>query len=244
MLLSSVCGIFGNAGQANYAAGNTYQDALARYRVSIGERATSIDLGPVLDEGWVAEADGMMEKLGRLEILRPTSLVEIFAMLDYYCNPAQSYDISQSQAITGIRMPEDVIAKKREAPAAVQVPLFRHAFQIKSSNTGFARTDKKSLASEFLGATSSGDACMVVSTALKERVSRLLGLSHEQVRVDQSLASYGIDSLLGLELRNWLAKETRADIAVFEILGGASLNEIGELVVSKSAIKLAGWNTA
>ncbi|THC88924.1 hypothetical protein EYZ11_011625 [Aspergillus tanneri] len=32
ILLSSAAGIVGNSGQANYAAGCTFQDALARYR--------------------------------------------------------------------------------------------------------------------------------------------------------------------------------------------------------------------
>lgn len=50
VLLSSLCGIFGNGGQNNYAADNTFQDALARHRVSLGEKAIAIDLGVVLSK--------------------------------------------------------------------------------------------------------------------------------------------------------------------------------------------------
>ncbi|KAL3473275.1 KR domain-containing protein [Aspergillus californicus] len=46
-MFSSIPGIFGNRGQSNYAAGNTFLDALARYRVAIGEKGSSIDLGMV-----------------------------------------------------------------------------------------------------------------------------------------------------------------------------------------------------
>jgi hypothetical protein len=53
--ISSLTGIFGNRGQANYAAGNTYQDGLARYRKSIGLQASTVDLGSVLSVGFVAE---------------------------------------------------------------------------------------------------------------------------------------------------------------------------------------------
>jgi len=55
VLLSSATGILGNRSQANYASGNTYQDALAKHRVSKGLPATSIDLGSILSVGYVAE---------------------------------------------------------------------------------------------------------------------------------------------------------------------------------------------
>lgn len=55
IMLSSVTAIIGNRGQANYCAGNTFQDALAHYRVASNLPAVSIDLGAVREIGWVAE---------------------------------------------------------------------------------------------------------------------------------------------------------------------------------------------
>ena len=56
LYLSSVAGVVGSDGQANYAAGNTYMDSLAHYRVARGEKATSLDLGWMESEGAVAES--------------------------------------------------------------------------------------------------------------------------------------------------------------------------------------------
>ena len=53
--LSSVSGVVGGGGQANYAAANTYMDALVRYRTMRGEKATAIDLGWMESEGVAAE---------------------------------------------------------------------------------------------------------------------------------------------------------------------------------------------
>ncbi|KAH7069584.1 KR domain-containing protein [Paraphoma chrysanthemicola] len=45
VLLSSLAIFSSNVSQANYAAGNTFQDALADYRTAHGEQAISINLG-------------------------------------------------------------------------------------------------------------------------------------------------------------------------------------------------------
>ena len=55
VMLSSISGIMGNRGQSNYCAGNTYQDALAHYRRSLGLTAHAIDLGAVSGMGWLEE---------------------------------------------------------------------------------------------------------------------------------------------------------------------------------------------
>ncbi|TGO53087.1 hypothetical protein BCON_0130g00320 [Botryotinia convoluta] len=57
-LLSSISGIVGKKGQANYATGNTFLDAFAQYRETLGLRANSVDLGLIEDVGYVAEQEG------------------------------------------------------------------------------------------------------------------------------------------------------------------------------------------
>ena len=51
VLLSSSAGVMGARGQANYNAGNGFQDSLAHYRRKNGHAAVSLDLGIILGAG-------------------------------------------------------------------------------------------------------------------------------------------------------------------------------------------------
>lgn len=64
VMLSSITSIVGNRGQANYAAGNAYQDALAMQLVSKGIKAASINLGTIKTVGYIAENRERMQKQG------------------------------------------------------------------------------------------------------------------------------------------------------------------------------------
>ena len=46
LFLSSASGVIGNRGQANYAPGDVFQDALAHHAKSHGYNAALIDFGP------------------------------------------------------------------------------------------------------------------------------------------------------------------------------------------------------
>ncbi|MCJ1240544.1 hypothetical protein MMC14_008548 [Varicellaria rhodocarpa] len=232
ILLSSACGIFGNSGQSNYVAGNVYQDALARYRVSIcGEKATALDLGPLLCEGYLAENDSIRERFMRKTFLMTTTQDELLALLDFYCSP----DLPPStpltcQTITGLELPSHLQARGLEIPSLMHQPLFRTFFQIdKFTDTALfgssahgidgALTDFRSV---FAAANSLPEAAAAVSDALKKKLSHIIGTPEGDMQPHKRMESYGVDSLVAVELRNWFAKEMAADIAVF-VKGGILL---------------------
>lgn len=55
ILLSSMTGIAGKSSQANYAAGGSFQDKIARRRANQDLSAVSTDLGMVRSVGYIAE---------------------------------------------------------------------------------------------------------------------------------------------------------------------------------------------
>jgi hypothetical protein len=240
IMLSSMAGIFGNVGQSSYCAGNTYQDALARYRTAIGERALSLDLGVITGGGYVADNREVMDRLMMLNLFRPLNLEEVLTLVEYGCSPhLQPTQPFQSQIITGFELPADIEWKGRDVPSAMEQAIFCHmrqancSFKQKHESTSHVRTFR----SIFTEAEFAVAAATIVAEALKMKVSRVLGIPVEQISTGSALDSYGVDSLVGLELRNWLSKESDAELAVFDILGGATLMKIGKMVASKSSLR-------
>lgn len=248
ILLSSVSGVVGNGGQANYAAGNAYQDALARYRVAQGERATALDIGALLSEGVLAENDSALIRSIRTGILPPMSQAELFALLDQYCDPGFKTPFSElkCQSMTGIEIPANIQAMGMEAPYWIHQPLFRHLHQIRPSrgispSSGTTFNLRHDFESSFAAAGSLAEAGTILSEALSLKLSKVLGLPLERIDPSRPMGSYGVDSLVAVELRNWLAREVSAEVAIFEILGEPSIASLAVAVARRSQFRSPTW---
>jgi acyl carrier protein len=239
-MLSSVCGIFGNAGQSNYAAGNTFQDALARYRVAKGQKSLAMDVGAVLSEGFVAENKDVMDRLLRLNLLQPNTMSEVFAIMDFVMSsPTLAADPAMAQVVMGLLLPAEIMARGLDVPLALKDPLFRHihAADVTGKSVQGSNRQEKTFKTDFAEVFSIEKAGLVVTEALQSKISRVTGIAAAQIKTGDSLATYGIDSLVAVELKNWLEGEFSADIAVFEILGGATLEDIGMTTATRTTLQ-------
>ena len=234
VMLSSVAGIFGNRGQANYAAGNTFQDALAAFRLSQGMKASVIDVGSVSGVGWVAENRQKMSVPGEnlFEFLDENDLNSTLEfMIDPRHDKQRTGESQQdSQLILGLPTAELRRQHCIALPAYLNFSLFTHQRTI--TVTGHHETGEQNTVSTktLLAATAMlSEAVEVVSDGIVEKLSALLAIPATDID-RQRFGFYCVDSLVAMEFRSWIRKELNAEVSVLDIMGAQNIQALSEKI--------------
>ncbi|KAK4236508.1 lovastatin diketide synthase LovF [Achaetomium macrosporum] len=249
ILFSSIAGIVGSQAQANYAAGNTFQDELARYRVAqLGERALSVNLSLVQGDGFAVEHPELAQQFVMTKHVVEMSQDEMLGLLDHVCSPDAAADLPP-QIVMGLDLPAHARARGLDPPGWMHEPMFANLHQLEmdapeggdgGSDDGGDGKNKKGQGSQgpdlltrVRDAPALADAARVVSDALVNKLCKVLARAPESFDRAQPLHVYGVDSLVAVELRNWFLQGLKVDVAVFEILGGSTCETIGRGVAEK-----------
>ncbi|ROV97081.1 hypothetical protein VMCG_07540 [Cytospora schulzeri] len=235
IMLSSLAGIIGNASQSNYSAAGAYQDALARYRVGKNLPGVSIDVGIVKSVGYVAERPGVTERMSRLgympisedQLLRvlESAILEPYSpqvLLGLQTGPGRVWDLNgESQLGRDARFSAlrycQTMKKSQE----------KTSFGAKNSREELTLSDK------LAEVTSRDDAEKLVSQAIAEKLSTIFMIPIGEIDPTTKLSHYGVDSLVAVELRNFVTLQAAAEVSIFDILQSSSLKALASSVAGK-----------
>ncbi|KAI2942232.1 hypothetical protein CBS147321_5394 [Aspergillus niger] len=254
ILLSSLAGVIGHISQANYAAGNTFQDAFAAYRRSLGQRAVALDLGWMREIGVAAEQEHLAMRVDAAPSMAGISEAEFLALLERCCdpaaNPVTTTISSKPQILVGVVTPAQLRAHGHETPTWLTE---RSMFQtLRQEATGPGETDgadnspinsggdtsPSNWHRAFARADSSSAAVTVVIEGLTRKLARSLSLtSPSEIDQQRSLALQGVDSLLAVEMRQWVSRAFGAEVSALDITSAPNLEELAGMVVAYSEVK-------
>ncbi|MCJ1384548.1 hypothetical protein MMC17_007665 [Xylographa soralifera] len=232
-LLSSISGVIGQKGQANYSAANVFLDAFASYRLAQDLTAHSVNLGVIEDVGYVAEQGGMQNHFDDRQWIGINEYVLHKIMgLSLLQQTAAINTASASQLITGIPVP--LPADSELVYDARFSPLFRPDSDGETPGSG-ANSGEKDVQALLLLRSSGADPAALINAAVAavgSKFERTLRLT-EPMEAAKSLSTYGLDSLSAVELRNWIRMELGVEVTVLEITSASSLTALCEKTVSK-----------
>ncbi|MCA9542094.1 MAG: SDR family NAD(P)-dependent oxidoreductase, partial [Myxococcales bacterium] len=184
VLFSSAAGTLGNPGQGSYAAANAFLDALAAHRRARGLPGLSLAFGP-----WQQQGVGMAAHLGdagRRRMadggLRTLSVGDGLRALDAALGAGEAHLVPI--ALDRARLAPDGPALLRSLAQPRPLP----------------RASTAAVAPDPAALTRAG-----ALDAIRAAAAVVLGLPDAAVPLDAPLTALGLDSLMGLEVRNRLA---------------------------------------
>ncbi|MET0493598.1 MAG: thioester reductase domain-containing protein [Actinoplanes sp.] len=200
VMFSSVAGVIGGAGQANYAAANAMLDGLAAYRHSRGLAATSVAWG-IWDQ-----AGGITAGLGDADRQRIARAG--FPAIDLAHGPAM-LDAALTTGRPAVTVTPVDLGAMRSRPS--QVPfLFRELAgrPPRPVARSAGNTTGPSLLDAFALLDPAGQDRMILDLVRQEAAGVLGHADPGAIEDQRSFAELGADSLTAVELRNRLTAET------------------------------------
>ncbi|KAK1842828.1 polyketide synthase [Colletotrichum chrysophilum] len=219
--LASGANVVGNVGQSIYCQTSSFLDAFAQWRSRAGKPTISISLPVVDDVGYVIQ-QGMREQL--------------LEKLGFYISIAQVHTVIKGAIIgpsSGLNIDSRAIAfVLYDSPQGKSHGLEERSRYLSALRQKKWRKNKHALDNHGDGEVAAGGRLSLLD-ALAGKVSSITMMSREDVTPTRSLIEYGLDSLVSVELRNWIKREYGADLALTQIVGAPDLQALADVIVTR-----------
>ena len=213
---SSMAGLLGSAGQANYAAANAFLDSLAVLQRSRGTPALSVQWGPWKEAGMAADLDqGYRARYARmgLEAIGPEDGVEMFGRL-------LSTDLAQAGVF------------RIDARCLLDSPSWRRLASYLEPLAGGPSPPSAAVPADDIldrvRAAASKDRPAILTAWLTGEIARVLGMAAGSTpEPEDDMARLGVDSLMAAELRQVLQTRLATEIKAASLFEHRTIAELG-----------------
>ncbi|KAF2260802.1 ketoacyl-synt-domain-containing protein [Lojkania enalia] len=232
IMLSSAANIAGTSGQGNYNAGNAVQDAFAHSVNS--KRCHYLTFSPGMIEGAdVLHGDEVRVKALHRSGFTPIQRDELDKMIEYLLSSAAHADRC-SLIVAGFDSRS--LSHAVSTNSNVRSPMFTHALGSAVTEAKQETVSKEESFTNILQTSSPEDTLTYTTTAVSKKLASLISVDVEAMDLDKPISNFGLDSLIAIELRNFIKREFQASLKTLEILDEQNIRTLAKKIVSRSQV--------
>ena len=249
VMTSSISGTVGTATESNYCSGNAFVDSFARYRNSLGLPGISVGLGMISEVGYLHEhpdIERLMQRKG-ISAINEDEMLQIMDMAFTHQHPRtweHRYDnLSSSHLLTGVEFmglkeqrdhgfegDNHVLADPRASLFAAAFARSTNAAADGAASIIAGHRLPEDVAKE-LRDGSSASMHDAVRTIVAKKIANLILLPVAELRPEQPLGEFGVDSMLAAEFRTFIFNAFEVDVPFMTLLAkNTSVNSLTQLI--------------
>lgn len=243
VLFSSLSYVVGQAGQANYAAANSYLAAFTQYRHSLNLPASVLNIGIIEDVGYVSENAAILAQFKAMSYhtLQEADLLDALAFSISHQTAIQQSStdyVNTAELTIGLRSTKPLSDGDNRAIWKRDIRMaMAHHTELSSATEGSSSSNRD--LSQFL-ARLGEDPTMLDVQSNREYLTQQIGASiytlmfrpTSEINVNLTLPALGVDSLVAIEVCNWWRRTLGLDASILEIMSAGSIASLGILAAT------------
>lgn len=214
---SSMAAVLGSPGQSNYAAANAFLDGLMESRRAAGLPGLSIQWGPWAGAGMAAGHDvAKWAQVGLGTIRAAEGRLAFETLLHQPLATVGCYPIEWPKFLAQFprsrspKLLDDLALKHRRDAAGSQAA------------QGGARSR--------IDAATAADRATIIHELVAGHVAKTLGIPAASLERDRALSQMGLDSLMGIEMRNAIEADIAAEIPIETFTASTTVDDLCDAV--------------
>ena len=237
--LSSLSSLIGTLGQGAYTSSGTFMAAMAQYPALAGVPCTTIDLPMVRDVGYLAADQKRKEEAGHQLSSAYVDASEIRALLAAVIRHDDTQEPSHKHCLFGLQniktTPVDELPFWAQDPKVSH--LVRSSILAEAESSNVQQTNVEvSPGSAIRNVSNQVGAVDLLVHAVVHKLASTLMRPVDEIDPSLSISAYGLDSLVAIEVRNWITRELEASLQILEILTSDSVHALARIILKKTSL--------